>query len=68
VAQGDERGTDEFEAEAGKRQAGVLAEFWEFLRDNRKWWLVPMLVVLLLLGILVVLAGTGVAPFIYTLF
>jgi hypothetical protein len=68
LAQRDEPGADDFEAEAGKRQVGVIAEFWCFLRDNRKWWLVPMLVVLLLLGVLVVLAGTGVAPFIYTLF
>jgi hypothetical protein len=68
VAQGDERGTNDFEAEAGKRQGGVIAEFWCFLRDNRKWWLVPMLVVLLLLGVLVVMAGSGLAPFIYTMF
>ena len=68
MAQGDGRGPSDFEAEAGKRQGGVVAEFWCFLRDNRKWWLVPMLVVLLLLGVLVVLAGSGLAPFIYTLF
>jgi hypothetical protein len=68
VAQGDDRRADEFEAEAGKSQVGVVAEFWAFLRDNRKWWLVPMLVVLLLLGLLVVLGATPLAPFIYTMF
>jgi hypothetical protein len=68
VAQRDERERDDFEAEAGRRQGGVIAEFWCFLRDNRKWWLVPMLVVLLLLGVLVVMAGSGLAPFIYTMF
>lgn len=68
MARGDEQGADDFETQAAKNQGGVIAEFWAFLRDNRKWWLIPMLVVLLLLGVLVVLAGTGLAPFIYTLF
>jgi hypothetical protein len=54
------------EAEAG--QTGLLREFWGFLRDNKKWWLAPIIVILLLFGLLIVLAGTGAAPFIYTLF
>ena len=45
---------------------GLIVEFWEFLCHNRKWWLLPILLVLLLFGILVVLSGTGAAPFIYT--
>ena len=68
MTQRDERQADDFETEAGRSQGGVISEFWSFLRDNRKWWLVPMLVVLLLLGVLVVLAGSGLAPFIYTMF
>jgi hypothetical protein len=41
----------------------------EFLRENRNWWLVPIVVVLLLLGLVIVLTqGTALAPFIYTLF
>jgi hypothetical protein len=51
-----------------RRDAGVLGELWLFLRDNKKWWLLPILAVLLLFGLLVLLAGTGAAPFIYTLF
>ncbi|MBL9136084.1 MAG: hypothetical protein JNK85_09460 [Verrucomicrobiales bacterium] len=47
---------------------GILSEAWGFLRDNKKWWLLPIAIVLLLFGILVLLAGTGAAPFIYTLF
>jgi hypothetical protein len=39
-----------------------------FLRENRKWWLVPILVVLVLVGALILLGGTAAAPFIYTLF
>lgn len=43
----------------------LLAEFWLFLRENKKWWLLPLLLALLVLGLLVVLSGTGLAPFIY---
>jgi hypothetical protein len=48
--------------------ASLPAELWQFLHENKKWWLLPILVVLLLFGVLVVLSGTGAAPFIYTLF
>jgi hypothetical protein len=59
----------EFEQAARRHgDGGVLRELWLFLRDNKKWWLLPILVVLLLFGLLVVLSGTGAAPFIYTLF
>jgi hypothetical protein len=58
----------DFARSASAPQTGFLGEFWMFLREYRKWWLTPMIVVLLLLGALVVLGGTAVAPFIYTLF
>lgn len=46
-----------------------LAEFWAFLRDRKKFWLLPIMVVLCLLGGLIVLSqGSAVAPFVYTLF
>ena len=54
------------EAEAGR--TGLVREFWDFLRHNKKWWLAPIVVILLLFGLLIILAGTGAAPFIYTLF
>jgi hypothetical protein len=44
------------------------ADLWSFVRYGRKWWLTPIVVVMFLFGLLVVLAGTGAAPFIYTLF
>ena len=44
---------------------GVLAEFWQFLRTNKKWWLLPLLLALLALGVLAVLGGTTLSPFIY---
>jgi hypothetical protein len=46
-----------------------LAELWGFLRVRKKFWLLPIILVLLLFGVLVVLtSGSAVAPFIYTLF
>ncbi|MFA5792131.1 MAG: DUF5989 family protein [Candidatus Paceibacterota bacterium] len=47
----------------------TLKELWEFIRKNKKWWLLPMILVLLLVGVLIVLtAGSAISPFIYTLF
>lgn len=51
----------------GRRQS-LLAEFLQFLGENKKWWLLPILLVVLILGALVFLGGSGAAPFIYTLF
>ena len=46
-----------------------LMEFWDFLRERKKFWLLPILLVLLLFGGLIVLTqGSAIAPFIYTLF
>ena len=46
-----------------------LKEFWEFLKERRKYWLIPIIIVLVLFGGLIVLTqGSAVAPFIYTLF
>lgn len=58
---------NEFESQAQQAQPGLLREFWDFLKHNKKWWLLPILIVLLLFGILIALSGTGAAPFIYTL-
>jgi hypothetical protein len=53
----------------GERQAtSLLGEFWQFLGQNKKWWMLPILLVMLLLGVLIFLSGTAAAPFIYTLF
>ena len=53
-------------AEAGR--GGILGEVWGFMKQNKKWWLLPLLMALLVLGLLILLSGTGLAPFIYTLF
>lgn len=54
------------QAEAG--QAGFVAEIWSFVVHNKKWWLTPIILVLLAFGVLIALGGTAAAPFIYTLF
>jgi len=47
----------------------ILKEFWQFLRARKKWWLTPIVIMLLLLGLLIFFSqGSVVAPFIYTLF
>ena len=47
----------------------IMAEFWEFLRVRKKYWLMPIVIVLVLLGALIIFAeGSAVAPFIYALF
>ncbi len=45
-----------------------LLELWDYLRTRKKYWMAPVLVIMLLIGALIVLQGTAVAPFIYTLF
>ena len=48
---------------------GFIKEFWEFLKIRKKYWLIPIIVVLALFGGLIVLTqGSAVAPFIYTIF
>ena len=48
---------------------GFLGELWEFMRERKKFWLAPIIIMLLLLGGLIILSeGSAVAPFIYTLF
>jgi len=59
---------DDFESQAQGESPGFLAEYWHFLKTNKKWWLTPIVITLLLLGLLVVLGGSAAAPFIYTLF
>jgi hypothetical protein len=59
---------DEFSERAAEKRRGPVAEFLSFVLHNKKWWLTPIIVVLALVAVLVVLGGSGVAPFIYSLF
>jgi hypothetical protein len=59
----------EFEQAAAQPRAGnIVLEFCAFLRHNKKWWLLPLLLIALLQAVLVMLAGSAAAPFIYPLF
>ena len=57
-----------FAEHAEEKADGLFAEMWGFLRHNKKWWLIPIIAAPFAVGILGVLSGTAVAPFIYTLF
>jgi hypothetical protein len=60
---------NEFEkAAAEHKDTGLMHELWGFLRENKKWWLLPLIAVLLLFGLIIFLSGTGLAPFMYTFF
>ena len=62
----DARRRDRGPRNAGKRPS-LAREFFSFLKENRKWWVIPILLVFAALGALAALAATGAAPFIYTL-
>ncbi len=63
-----EKDANDFASRTTQTRRGLLAELWEFLRHNKKWWLTPIILVLLLIGALILLTGTAAAPFIYPLF
>lgn len=58
----------EFERLAKQQRSSLVTEFWHFLKHNKKWWLLPIVLTLLFLGLIILLAGTSAAPFIYTIF
>jgi len=68
VSDQNEEGTNDFAAQASESRSGIVSEFVDFLKDNKKWWLAPIILSILALGALVLLGGTAAAPFIYTLF
>ena len=53
---------------AGDQSGSLLSQIWQMLRQNKKYWLLPIVIVLLLLGAIIILGTTSAAPFIYTLF
>ena len=59
---------NKFEDDIAGKDVTLIQEFILFLKHNKKWWLVPILVCLLGLGILVVYGSSAAAPFIYALF
>ena len=59
---------NDFEQAAHEKQGNLLSEFLGFLGENRKFWLLPLILVMLALAALLILSSTAAAPFIYTLF
>jgi hypothetical protein len=59
---------NEFESAGQGKNAGIAGEFMAMLKQNKKYWLIPIIVILLLVGVLIILGSTAAAPFIYTLF
>jgi hypothetical protein len=58
-----------FAEQASEPQPSIVREFWDFLAENKKWWLTPIILVLLLMGVFIFIAlSSPAAPFIYTLF
>jgi hypothetical protein len=60
--------TDFKTASSHPQRTGLVSEFLYFLKTSKKWWLLPIIIVLVGFGVLVFLSGTAAAPFIYTLF
>jgi hypothetical protein len=58
----------QFERLAGQPSPGIVVEFLDFLAQNKKWWLIPIVMALVLVGLMAVLGSTGAGPFVYTLF
>jgi hypothetical protein len=60
--------SNEFEKASEQKQGNLLSEFLGFLKQNKKFWLLPLILVMLALAALLILSSTAAAPFIYTLF
>ncbi|MFA5687646.1 MAG: DUF5989 family protein [Kiritimatiellales bacterium] len=59
---------EDFKQLSQEKRTSLISEFFDFLKHNKKWWLLPVLLILLGLGLLVLLSSSAVAPFIYPLF
>lgn len=68
MADSENKESADFMAHSTDERTGLVGEFVDFLKENKKWWLAPIIISILGLGLLVLLGGTAAAPFIYTLF
>lgn len=58
----------EFARQAEQASPGIVAEFLQFLTENKKWWLIPLLIAVGLIALMVALSASPLAPFIYPVF
>ena len=68
MSETENKPTTELESAGDGEQMTLVQEFIVFVKENKKWWLIPILLVLGGTGLLVMLGSTGAAPFVYTLF
>jgi hypothetical protein len=59
---------NQFAAEGASGRTGLAAEFWDFLKHNKKWWLLPILLAMVGIGLIIAFGASGAAPFLYPLF
>jgi hypothetical protein len=65
----DKKPVSHFEKAASQQtHESLLWDLWDFFRHSKKWWLSPIVAILLLYAVLLLIYGTAAAPFIYTLF
>jgi hypothetical protein len=67
MTESKETKSNDFQAAAGEKRTGLGRELVDFLKHNKKWWLAPLLVLILTLSLMIA-AGSGAAPWIYALF
>lgn len=60
--------SQDFARRAAEKPPGLLKDLWGLMRTTKKWWLTPIVLVLLLVGVLLVLSATPLGPFLYPLF
>jgi hypothetical protein len=63
-----EDGQENFRKLSRRRNDSIVGELWRFMKQNKKFWLLPILITIAIVGVLIVLAGSAAAPFIYPLF
>ena len=68
MSDSNQENKQDFASQAEESSRGTVGELIDFMRDNKKWWMTPILVVVLIFMVLLVLAGSGAAPLLYALF
>jgi len=64
----DKDKTPDLEQLAELRHPSLVREYWQFLKATRKWWLLPIVIMFIILSVMILLSSSAVAPFIYSLF
>ena len=59
---------NQFAQHGQEQRSGMFSDFLYLLKNNQKWWMLPLILVFVAFGVFMVLSSTGVAPFIYTVF